>query len=208
MHGGLKKVHETFGIDDAELQTLPEKSYNRQLPILENLIHELRNNYKWPLEKLLKIIEKLEKYDYNIQNENKDIIFRLISSILWTTNQMLIKAIANEYEQEYWALWNQTKHIFGNDEPSWMHKSVTKVPTRHFLYGSPYNIIAWGEKRKREWYVQYNISDDNRIYYYDNARKFKFSPQLLEWLNEVSKRYQSMLKKTKRSPQYTDHLKQ
>ena len=81
-------------------------------------------------------------------------------------------------------------------------------PAEEPLKGRGKKKWAWGEKRKREWYVQYNISDDNRIYYYDNARKFKFSPQLIEWLNEVSKRYQNILKKTKRIPQYTDHLKQ
>ena len=211
VYGGLKKVHETFGIDDAKLQTLPEKSYNRQLPVLENLIHELHDKYKWPLDKLLDVIEKIVtwNYDYNeLSQENKDIFLRLLSSILKTTNEMLIKAIANEYKQDYWKLWDQTKHIFGDSEPDWMHKSVPIVPTRKFLYGSPYNVMAWGEKRERKWYSAYNISDDHRLFYYDNARKFKFSAQLLDWLDTISKRYQSMVKKTKKTPMGTDHLRQ
>lgn len=211
VYGGLKKVHETFGIDDAELQTLPEKSYNRQLPILEKLIHELHNEYKWPLEKLLDVIDKIVNsvYDYNkLSQENKDIYLRLLSSIFWTTNEMLIKAIANEYKQDFWKLWDQTKHVFGDSEPDWMHKNVPSVPTRKFLCGSPYNVMAWGEKREREWYSAYNISDDHRLYYYDNARKFKFSSQLLDWLDTISKRYQNVLKNTNKIPLYTDYLRQ
>ena len=211
VYGGLKKVHETFGIDDAELQTLPEKSYNRQLPILEKLIHELHNEYKWPLEKLLDVIDKIVNsvYDYNkLSQENKDIYLRLLSSIFWTTNEMLIKAIANEYKQDFWKLWDQTKHVFGDSEPDWMHKNVPSVPTRKFLCGSPYNVMAWGEKREREWYSAYNISDDHRLYYYDNARKFKFSSQLLDWLDMISKRYQNVLKNTNKIPLYTDYLRQ
>ncbi len=211
VYGGLKKVHETFGIDDAELQTLPEKSYNRQLPILEKLIHELHNEYKWPLEKLLDVIDKIVNsvYDYNkLSQENKDIYLRLLSSIFWTTNEMLIKAIANEYKQDFWKLWDQTKHVFGDSEPDWMHKNVPSVPTRKFLCGSPYNVMAWGEKREREWYSAYNISDDHRLYYYGNARKFKFSSQLLDWLDTISKRYQNVLKNTNKIPLYTDYLRQ
>jgi hypothetical protein len=207
----LKKVYETFGIDDAELQTLPEKSYNRQLPILEKLIQELHDEYKWPLEKLLDAIDKIVNsvYDYNkLTQENKDIYLRLLSSIFWTTNEMLIKAIANEYKQDFWKLWDQTKHVFGDSEPDWMHKNVPSVPTRKFLCGSPYNVMAWGEKREREWYSAYNISDDHRLYYYDNARKFKFSSQLLDWLDTISKRYQNVLKNTNKIPLYTDYLRQ
>jgi len=208
VHGGLETVYKYFGIDESKFSELPDYAFSRQLPRMEQFIKDLRIKKKCSLEVLLDLLVHDDvKYIAGQAKETLEMAQELWLQLAAVSAPMLVKAIAAEYGQDFWKLWDKTAQWWKNTPKKAPPVAVPKIPSSQFLYARPHSVIMWGKPRNAETCARTIVPDDNRLLFY-GEKKLEFTQNLIGWLEKTAARFNNMLKKAQGAPAHGEYLKE